>query len=148
MRLIPLLVLLLVMGEARQELEQHGEQEETTVQALQEVEEQEQEEQEEPESSTDSPSSLLMTRGLRKTTRDAGGSLKLRCEVEGSPPATEFRWFKNEAPVLIERGRVSNIYNYHLYHPYLDSNQHQHHPHHQQITSYPSFHTSHPSTLR
>ena len=110
MRMIPLLVLLLVMGEARQELEQPGEQEETTVQALQEVEEQEElEEVEEVEYSTDSPSSLVMTRGLRKTTRDAGGSLKLRCEVEGAPPATEFRWFKNEAPVLIERGRVSNI---------------------------------------
>ena len=107
MRLVPLLVLLLVMGEARQELEQQEEQEETTVQALQEVEEQE--EPEELESSTDSPSSLLMTRGLRKTTRDAGGSLKLRCEVEGAPPATEFRWFKNEAPVLIERGRVRSI---------------------------------------
>ena len=111
MRMIPLLVLLLVMGEARQELEQPGEQEETTVQALQEVEEQEElEEVEEVEYSTDSPSSLVMTRGLRKTTRDAGGSLKLRSEVEGAPPATEFRWFKNEAPVLIERGRVSNIY--------------------------------------
>ena len=38
--------------------------------------------------------------------RDAGGSLKLRCEVEGPEPATEFRWYKNDAPVLIERGRM------------------------------------------
>jgi len=26
--------------------------------------------------------------------------------VEGSEPATEFRWYKNDAPVLIERGRM------------------------------------------
>ena len=32
--------------------------------------------------------------------------MKLRCEVEGPERATEFRWYKNDAPVLIERGRM------------------------------------------
>ena len=36
------------------------------------------------QSSPDPPaSSLVLVRGLRNTTREAGGSLKLRCEVEG-----------------------------------------------------------------
>ena len=35
-----------------------------------------------------------------------GDSLKVRCEVRGSPPATAFRWFRNEAPLLEEMGRV------------------------------------------
>ena len=50
--------------------------------------------------------SLILVKTLRNTTRDAGGSLKLRCEVKGDPPATEFLWYKNDAPVIIERGRV------------------------------------------
>jgi receptor tyrosine kinase-like orphan receptor 1 len=52
------------------------------------------------------PPGLVLLRGLKKTTRDAGGSLKLRCEADGPLPATEFRWYKNEAPVLVEKGRV------------------------------------------
>ena len=59
------------------------------------------------QSSPDPPaSSLVLVRGLRNTTREAGGSLKLRCEVEGEPVATEFRWYKHDAPVITERGRV------------------------------------------
>jgi len=50
--------------------------------------------------------SLILVKTLRNTTRDAGGSLKLRCEVKGDPPATDFLWYKNDAPVIIERGRV------------------------------------------
>ena len=56
--------------------------------------------------------SLEMTRALRNTTRDAGGSLKLRCEAEGDPGVTEFRWFKHHAPVITERGRVRIKSNY------------------------------------
>ena len=55
---------------------------------------------------------LQMTRPLRNTTRDAGGSLKLRCEAEGDPAVREFRWFKHHAPVIIERGRVRIKSNY------------------------------------
>ena len=32
--------------------------------------------------------------------------MKLRCEVEGPDRATEFQWYKNDAPVLIKRGRM------------------------------------------
>ena len=95
-----LLCLLLVQGEARQQEEEQ--EEEATTQQEEELEELE---ELEPESTTPEQG-LVMVRGLRQTTRDAGGSLKLRCEVEGPVPATEFRWYKNDAPVLIERGRV------------------------------------------
>jgi len=47
-----------------------------------------------------------MVKSMRNTTRDAGGSLKLRCEVAGSPRATAWQWFKNDAPVIVEKGRV------------------------------------------
>ena len=50
--------------------------------------------------------SLILVKTLRNTTRNAGGSLKLRCEVKGDPPVTNFLWYKNDAPVIIERGRV------------------------------------------
>ena len=47
-----------------------------------------------------------MVKSMRNTTRDAGGSLKLRCEAAGSPRATAWQWFKNDAPVIVEKGRV------------------------------------------
>jgi len=50
--------------------------------------------------------SLVLLKGLRNSTRDAGGSLKLRCDVEGNPPVNEFRWYTNGAPVILEKGRV------------------------------------------
>ena len=49
---------------------------------------------------------LKMTRPLRNTTRDAGGSLKLRCEAAGEPGVTEFTWYKHNAPVITERRRI------------------------------------------
>ena len=61
---------------------------------------------------TESGKSLVMVRALRNTTRDAGGSLKLRCEAEGDPRVTEFRWYKHNAPVQPERGRVRTKSNY------------------------------------
>ena len=47
-----------------------------------------------------------MIKSMRNTTRDAGGSLKLRCEAAGNPRATSWQWFKNDAPVIVEKGRV------------------------------------------
>ena len=44
-----------------------------------------------------------ITKELRTVRKEAGGSLKLRCEVVGAPPATSWRWFKNDAPVIIEK---------------------------------------------
>lgn len=38
--------------------------------------------------------------------RVTGEDLKLRCEVRGSPPVTEFRWFHNNEPLRREKGRV------------------------------------------
>ncbi|KDR16037.1 Tyrosine-protein kinase transmembrane receptor ROR1, partial [Zootermopsis nevadensis] len=39
-------------------------------------------------------------------TKEAGESVKLKCEVTGDPPPTKIRWFKNEAPVIEEKGRI------------------------------------------
>ncbi len=35
-----------------------------------------------------------------------GDSLKLRCEVRGSPPANHFRWFLNEVALEMPKGRI------------------------------------------
>ena len=50
--------------------------------------------------------SLEFVRDLRNVTREQGESLKVRCEVEGSPPANKFKWFFNEAPLHEEAGRI------------------------------------------
>ena len=55
---------------------------------------------------TDREQKFQMIKSMRNTTRDAGGSLKLRCEAAGSPRATSWQWFKNDAPVIVEKGRV------------------------------------------
>ena len=55
------------------------------------------------------PPRLVMVRPLRNTTRDAGGSLKLRCEASaeaGAARVSGFTWYKHHAPVITERGRV------------------------------------------
>ena len=51
-------------------------------------------------------SSLQFVYPMKNSTRNVGEALKLKCEVRGSPPPSEFRWFVNEAPLLEERGRV------------------------------------------
>jgi len=56
--------------------------------------------------SPDLPGSLQMIKALSNTTKESGDSIKLRCEVTGDPPPNRFRWYKNEAPVLEEKGRV------------------------------------------
>ena len=43
---------------------------------------------------------------MKNYTKFSGDNLRLRCEVRGHPPASEFRWFKNEAPLVEEKGRV------------------------------------------
>ena len=54
-----------------------------------------------------SPSNTLaFVRNLKDLAREVGEGLKVKCEVEGSPPATKFHWFKNEAPLKEEPGRV------------------------------------------
>merc|ERR1719266_1465100 len=49
---------------------------------------------------------LAFVRNLKDLVREVGEGLKVKCEVEGSPPATKFHWFKNEAPLKEEPGRV------------------------------------------
>ena len=49
---------------------------------------------------------LAFVRNLKDLAREVGEGLKVKCEVEGSPPATKFHWFKNEAPLKEEPGRV------------------------------------------
>ena len=51
-------------------------------------------------------SSLQFVYPMKNSTRTVGEALKLKCEVRGSPPPSEFRWFVNEAPLVEERGRV------------------------------------------
>nr|CAD7580703.1 unnamed protein product [Timema californicum] len=52
-------------------------------------------------------SSLRWLKSLQNVTKEAGESVKLRCEVTGDPAPTKLRWFKNEAPVDQEPGRLS-----------------------------------------
>ncbi len=49
---------------------------------------------------------LTFLKELRNVTREEGESLRLRCEVAGSPPATEIRWLKYGVPIMEERSRV------------------------------------------
>ena len=60
----------------------------------------------EPPSASKKSSSLQFVYPMKNSTRAVGEALKLKCEVRGSPPPSEFRWFVNEAPLLEERGRV------------------------------------------
>ena len=43
---------------------------------------------------------------MKNFTKLSGGTLKLRCEVQADPAATSISWFRNEAPLMEERGRV------------------------------------------
>lgn len=54
----------------------------------------------------DDSGSLNMLKALSNITRETGDSVKLRCEVSGVPAPNRFRWYKNEAPVMEEKGRV------------------------------------------
>uniref|UniRef100_T1IWC3 Ig-like domain-containing protein n=1 Tax=Strigamia maritima TaxID=126957 RepID=T1IWC3_STRMM len=48
----------------------------------------------------------LLIRPLVNMTKVSGEGVRLRCEVTGEPTPIKFRWFKNEAPLLEEKGRV------------------------------------------
>ena len=49
---------------------------------------------------------FAFVRNLKDLAREVGEGLKVKCEVEGFPAATKFQWFKNEAPLKEEPGRV------------------------------------------
>ena len=55
---------------------------------------------------TESPTALAFVRQLKDLSREVGESLKVKCEVRGSPAVTAFTWFRNEAPLKEEQGRV------------------------------------------
>ena len=59
-----------------------------------------------PEVKSTTKSTLAFVNPLKNYSKFEGDALKLKCEVTGSPPATEFRWFKNEAPLAEEKGRI------------------------------------------
>jgi hypothetical protein len=50
--------------------------------------------------------SLRFIKLFGNITKEAGESVKLKCEVTGDPPPTKIRWFKNEAPIIEEKGRL------------------------------------------
>ncbi len=52
------------------------------------------------------PKTLTFVKPLKNLTREEGEFLRLRCEVTGQPPATEFSWLKHGAPLEEERNRV------------------------------------------
>ncbi|MPC17029.1 Inactive tyrosine-protein kinase transmembrane receptor ROR1 [Portunus trituberculatus] len=61
----------------------------------------------------DTSSSLKVIRLLRNQTKGSGDNVRLKCEFTGDPPPSRFKWYKNEAPVIEEKGRV-NIRKYKL----------------------------------
>ncbi len=70
--------------------------------------------QEDEESTTFKPTAkaskrkktLSFLKELRNATKEAGDFLRLRCEVAGDVPATNFEWLKNGAPLIEEKNRV------------------------------------------
>lgn len=50
--------------------------------------------------------SLRFVKLFGNFTKEAGESVKLKCEATGDPLPTKIRWFKNEAPVIEEKGRL------------------------------------------
>ena len=49
---------------------------------------------------------LTFLKELRNITKIAGETLKLRCEVTGASPASSFKWYKNDAPLIEEKNRM------------------------------------------
>ena len=50
--------------------------------------------------------SLVFVEPMKNYSKTVGDSLKIRCVVRGDPPVVRFKWFKNEAPLQEERGRI------------------------------------------
>ncbi len=49
---------------------------------------------------------LSFVKELRNVTKESGDYMRLRCEVEGSPPATQFTWMKHGVPITEERDHI------------------------------------------
>ena len=49
---------------------------------------------------------LAFVEPMKNYSKTVGDSLKVRCVVRGDPPVVRFKWFKNEAPLEEERGRI------------------------------------------
>ena len=50
--------------------------------------------------------SIAFVEPMKNYSKNVGESLKIRCAVRGQPPADRFQWFKNEAPLQEQRGRI------------------------------------------
>ncbi|XP_054714148.1 tyrosine-protein kinase transmembrane receptor ROR2-like isoform X2 [Uloborus diversus] len=48
---------------------------------------------------------IFIERTLMNLTKDSGDNVRMRCEVRGDP-VPKIRWYKNEAPLEQERGKV------------------------------------------
>ena len=55
---------------------------------------------------TESRSVLAFVEPMKNYSKVVGDSLKIRCVARGQPPVIRFKWFKNEAPLEEERGRI------------------------------------------
>ena len=49
---------------------------------------------------------LVFEEPMKNYTKYAGENLKIKCVVRGQPPAKTIKWFKNEAPIDKEGGRI------------------------------------------
>ncbi|KAL1456792.1 hypothetical protein WDU94_001493, partial [Cyamophila willieti] len=49
---------------------------------------------------------LEWVKPLSNMSKEAGQSLKIKCEVTGEPPPISLRWFKNDAPLLEDKKRI------------------------------------------
>ena len=54
---------------------------------------------------TDSEHYLNLIKPLNNITREAGESVRLKCEFTGNP-LPKVQWYKHEAPIETEKGRV------------------------------------------
>ncbi|XP_059479523.1 inactive tyrosine-protein kinase transmembrane receptor ROR1-like isoform X2 [Neocloeon triangulifer] len=50
---------------------------------------------------------LRIVRPLQNVTKKVGDTVKLKCEAEGDPPPTRFRWLANDAPLQEKRNKVT-----------------------------------------
>jgi hypothetical protein len=47
------------------------------------------------------PAALRIVRPMQNVTKKVGDTVKMKCEAEGDPPPTRFRWLVNEAPLQV-----------------------------------------------
>ncbi|CAB3364413.1 Hypothetical predicted protein [Cloeon dipterum] len=50
---------------------------------------------------------LRIVRPMQNVTKKVGDTVKMRCEAEGDPPPTSFRWLVNDAPLQEKRNKVT-----------------------------------------